>query len=141
MVTSGSYYSSNSTAIYCTIIKVKSDTKVDVLFDKQQRSPNTGMKRDKTWLGKNSLTKVVDEASFVTEDDSNATESYPINNLDIEYHLELDASNNLDERKEVRQELKTKIRDLCKEFKQAGFTSNSLVMLAYLQVGMRELEI
>ena len=118
MVTSGSYYSTNSPTIYCTIIKIKSDTKVDVLFDKQQRSPNTGIMRDKTWLGKTSLTKVIDEPSFVTEDNLNATEAYPINNVDIEYHLELDASNNLEEKKEVKQTLKTQICDLCKEFKR-----------------------
>ena len=150
MVVGGSYYNTYGDPIYVTIVKMKSSSKVDILFDKPQKNPNTMMTKQKTWLAKSSLRKIIDDDASKSEESDESQNSVgtetviypdppaPDNAQFTRSFLELERGSNLDDRPELTREMKRKLRDLCKCFKKAGFGPNNLIMLGYVQMGMRE---
>ena len=162
VVTAGHYYKTGGNLIYLTVTDILAKNRVTVKFDVPARSQRTGIAKMKTWLSTRSIKPVsLPEASappsvkevHVPRDDnetqsvltpdppSHQSSSKSENKRSHVEQLQLDNCSSLDEHNEVPRNVKKEIRRLCRNFQTMGFRSNSLKMLALIQIGMREIEL
>lgn len=164
VVTASHYYKARGTLIYLTVTDILAKNHVTVKFDAPARSQRTRIVKMKTWLSTRSIKPVsLPEASVraatpsiqevcVPRDD-NETQSFLTpdppshqyfskseNGRSHSEQLQLDNCSSLDDHNEVPRNVKKEIRRLCRNFQTMGFQSNSLKMLALIQIGMREIK-
>ena len=123
-VVGGHYFRKRGDPIFASVTKIISPKRIWVRFDTPQKSTRAVVVKAETYLSPNSLILVKRPVPG------------PIGSI-----MTMDTSSSLDDWSELDENVKVKIRDLCTDFADLGLNfSSSLAMLAYMQVGMRELE-